>query len=73
MTAKLAEAIARIQELDEESQEMWASWILEEIESEKKWDELFAKSQDMLEKMGDEALKELREGRTQPLVPEDFE
>jgi hypothetical protein len=72
MVTKLAEAIARIQELDEESQEMWAAWILEEIESERKWDELFARSQDLLEEMGDQALRELREGRTQPLTPEDF-
>lgn len=72
MVTKLAEAIARIQELDEESQEMWAAWILEEIESERKWDELFARSEDLLEEMGDQALRELREGRTQPLRPEDF-
>jgi hypothetical protein len=72
MVTKLAEAIARIQELDEESQEMWAAWILEEIESERKWDELFAKSQDLLEEMADRALAEERAGLTEELTEADF-
>lgn len=72
MATKLAEAIARIQELDEESQEMWGAWILEEIESERKWDELFARSQDVLEKMADRALAEERAGLTEELTEADF-
>ncbi len=72
VVTKLAEAIARIQELDEESQEMWAAWILEEIESDRKWDELFAASQDLLEKMADRALAEERAGLTEELTEADF-
>lgn len=72
MVTKLAEAIARIQELDEESQEKWGAWILEEIESEQKWDELFAKSQDLLEAMADRALAEERAGLTEDLTETDF-
>lgn len=72
MVTKLAEAIARIQQLDEESQEKWAAWILEEIESEQKWDELFATSQDLLEEMADRALAEERAGRTEELTEADF-
>jgi hypothetical protein len=72
MVTKLAEAIARIQELDEAAQEMWAEWILEEIESERKWDELFAKSQDLLEVMADQALAEDRAGLTEDLTEADF-
>lgn len=72
MGTKLAEAFARIQELDETSQEMWAEWILEEIESERKWDELFERSQDMLEAMADRALAEERAGLTEELTEADF-
>ncbi len=72
MVTKLAEAIARIQALDEASQEMWGAWILEEIESERKWDELFARSQDALEKMADRALAEERAGLTEELTEADF-
>ncbi len=72
MVTKLAEAIARIQELDEESQEMWGAWILDEIQSERKWDELFAKSQDMLEDMADRALAEERAALTDDLTEADF-
>ena len=72
MVTRLAEAIARIQELDEESQEMWGQWILDEIESERKWDELFAKSQDLLEEMADRALAEHRAGLTEDLTEADF-
>jgi hypothetical protein len=72
MVTKLAEAIARIQELDPESQEMWGAWILEEIDSERKWDELFARSQDLLEEMADRALAEERAGLTEELTEADF-
>lgn len=72
MVTKLAEAIARIQELDPESQEMWGAWILEEIDSERKWDELFARSQDLLEEMADQALAEERAGLTEELTEADF-
>lgn len=72
MVTKLAEAIARIQELDEESQEMWGAWILEGIESERKWDELFATNQDLLEEMADRALAEEKAGLTEDLTEADF-
>ena len=72
MVTKLAEAIARIQQLDEERQEKSAAWILEEIESEQKWDELFATSQDLLEEMADRALAEERAGLTEELTEADF-
>ena len=72
VVTKLSEAIARIQELDEESQEMWGAWILDEIESDRKWDELFARSQDLLEEMADRALAEERAGLTEELTEADF-
>jgi len=39
----------------------------EEIASERRWSESFAKSQDVLAQLADEALAEHTAGRTQPL------
>lgn len=72
MVTRLAEAFARIQEMNEAAQEHWAEWILAELESEKRWDELFAKSQDLLEEMADRALAEERAGLTEELTEADF-
>jgi hypothetical protein len=44
-----------------------AKWMLEEIEDEKKWDESFAESEDLLDKLANEALKEHRSGKTEKL------
>ena len=41
--------------------------VLEELTAERRWDELFAASPDLLDQLADEALLEHREGRTQPL------
>ncbi len=72
MVTRLAEAFARIQEMNEAAQEHWAEWILAELESEKRWDELFAKSQDLLEEMADRALAEERAGLTEELTEADL-
>lgn len=69
MTKLLTEAWAAIQELEESEQDRLALMILEDIESEKRWDELFAKSQDMLEEMGKEAWRSHLAGETEPLDP----
>ena len=68
MVTRLAEAIARIQELNEAAQEHWAEWILAELESEKRWDERTGNSQDLLEEMADRALAEERAGLTEELT-----
>jgi antitoxin component of MazEF toxin-antitoxin module len=41
--------------------------LSEEEAIEAKWDEMFARSQDLLETWADEALKEHREGKTIPI------
>lgn len=38
-----------------------------ELESERRWDELFARSQDLLARMAEEARQEYRAGLTEPL------
>ncbi len=44
--------------------------ILDDIESERRWDELFAKSQDLLSEMAAEAKAEYEAGLTDELTPE---
>ena len=53
--------------LPEDKQDSFASFILAELESENRWDELFASSANVLEKMATEALAELDRGETERL------
>lgn len=66
----LEKAIEKVSHLPTAEQDALAEIMLQEVESEKRWDEAFNNSQDQLAKLGEEALKELREGRTKPLDPE---
>ncbi len=43
---------------------------MEEMVSEKRWDEAFRASADRLKKLADEALQEAREGRSEELDPD---
>lgn len=63
------EELAKLPEAEQEA--IWAR-ILEEIEDERRWDEQFAKSQDVLEKMAKQALEEHRAGKTKPLEPDEL-
>lgn len=74
MTKLAEQAWAAIQELDDREQDRLALMILEDIESERKWDKLFARpeSQELLEEWADEALENYRAGRTSPLIPEEL-
>ena len=49
---------------------MIATSILEELEDEAKWDEMFARSQNPLAKLAAEAMREHREGKTQEFDPD---
>jgi hypothetical protein len=70
MTTLLEKAMAEASKLPEQEQEAFAAWILAELESERRWDDLFARSQDMLAKMAEEARREYRAGLTEPLDPD---
>jgi hypothetical protein len=63
----LDKAFAEAAKLPETDQEAIAALVLAEVASEKKWDDLFAKSQDLLSKLAKEARDEYREGETEPL------
>ena len=55
MTTLLAKAFDQAQTLPAIEQNALAKWLLDELESEKKWSEAFAESEDVLEKLADEA------------------
>ena len=70
MTALLEKAMNHVNALPPEEQDAVAALILEEIESEKHWDELFAGSQGQLAQLAGEAIAEYKAGKTQSLNPE---
>jgi hypothetical protein len=72
MTKLLQEAFNTASRLPPEEQDAFAKWMLHELQSEQRWNELFASSQDMLAKMADEALAEHRAGKTLPLDTDDI-
>ena len=67
MTTLLANAFEEASKLPETDQNALAKWLLEELHSEKKWAASFAESEDILDKLADEALEEKRQGKTTPL------
>lgn len=66
----LDKVIAQAARLPEAEQEAFAAFMLAELESERRWDDLFARSQDLLAKMAAEAREEYRAGQTEPLDPD---
>ena len=70
MTALLEKALNQINALPPEEQDAVASLILEEIESEKRWDELFAGSQEQLAQLAEQVIAEYKAGKTKTLDPE---
>jgi hypothetical protein len=70
MTELLEYAISRLKNLPADEQDAIAAMILEELEDERLWDEAFAKSPDILAKLGSEAMAEYRTGKTQELDPD---
>ncbi len=67
MTKLLEKAFREASRLPEVAQNAFAKWLLDELRSEAKWGRAFADSEDVLEKMADEALEEKRKGKTTPL------
>lgn len=67
MTQLLERAFSKASQLPELQQNILAKWIIEELLAEKKWDMLFAESEDLLAELADEALSEYEQGKTQIL------
>ncbi len=70
MTTRLKQAFAEASKLPPAEQNKVADWLLAELESERRWDRLFADSQDVLSRLAAEALAEHRSGQTQDLDPD---
>ena len=72
MTKLLERAFAEASRLSPPEQDAIAEWLLKEIESESRWDESFARSQNGLSALAAEALSEHRRGETETLDPDDL-
>lgn len=64
MSELLEQAIARLKTLPIHEQDAIAKMILTELEEERRWDESFARSPDLLAKLAAEAMAEYRAGKT---------
>jgi hypothetical protein len=66
----LEKVISKLKTLPTNEQDAIATMILDELEDERRWDESFARSPDLLAKLAAEAMTEYRAGKTQELDPE---
>ena len=67
MTTLLAKAFDQAKRLSAVEQNALAKWLLDELESDRKWSEAFAESEDVLEELADEATRSKKQGQTTPL------
>lgn len=67
MTRLLEKAFKKASKLPFAEQNALAKWILEELETERKWEQMFAESEDVLNRLADEALEAHKKGKTKPL------
>ena len=67
MTRMLEKAFEAASKLPVLEQNVLARVVLDEIESEQKWDSLFAESEDVLEHLAAEALQDEEQGKTREL------
>ena len=69
MTQLLEKAFEEASKLPALEQNALARWLIDELISERKWEKVFAESEDILDQLADEALTELAEneqGKTKP-------
>ncbi len=67
MTLLLEKAFTEAQKLEAQDQDALASIILEEMLAERKWDQAFARTQEQLAALADEAHAERKNGKVKPL------
>lgn len=67
MTELLEKAFAEASKLSPEEQDLLARTLLDDLASEESWDQSFARSQDELAQLADEALAEHQRGETKSL------
>ena len=67
MTQILEKAFNEASKLPKLEQNALGQWLINEIISERKWEETFAESEDVLDQLADEALVEHAQDKTKPL------
>ncbi|MFH0938151.1 MAG: hypothetical protein V1899_02565 [Planctomycetota bacterium] len=67
MTKLLKQAFSEASQLSDTEQNIMAKWMLLELAAEKKWEQNFAESEDMLDLLADEAIKANKQGKTKLL------
>jgi hypothetical protein len=67
MTKLLEKALEEVSKLPASEQDAVAVILLEELASEQRWAASFAKSQEKIARLAEEALAEYNAGRTKPL------
>jgi len=67
VTKLLEQAFSQVGKLPASEQDAVAAIVIDELASEQRWAESFAKSQDVLAKLAENALAEHVVGRTKPL------
>ena len=67
MTKLLKKAFQEASNLPDIEQNSLAKWLMEELEAERKWDQAFAESEDVLGQLADEGLEAHKQGKTKPL------
>ncbi|OPY74671.1 MAG: hypothetical protein A4E64_02174 [Syntrophorhabdus sp. PtaU1.Bin058] len=67
MTKLLEKAFKKASKLPQVEQNALAKWMMEELEAENKWERTFAASEDVLDKLADEAIAAHKRGKTKPL------
>ena len=69
MTDILQLAFQKASQLPPNEQDAVGAWLIAELESEQRWDDLFGRSPKLLEKLAAEAVAEDDAGRTLSLDP----
>ena len=64
MTKLLDSAFKKASTLPETEQDIFARFIIHEIKSEKKWEDSFSQTQDLLSDLADDALADFKNDKT---------
>lgn len=64
MTKLLERAFKEVSKLPEVEQNALAKWVIEELESEDRWEKAFGGSENILDRLADEALETHEDGKT---------
>ncbi len=70
MTELLQEAFAKVARLPDHEQNAFARWLMDELESERRWSRAFQTSQGRLADLAREAVEDDLAARAEPLDPD---